>query len=81
MDDYLAKKSSIKKVNSEDEAIFENKISEISKSPEDIKMNYCNVIKECWNFKIDCILAIIASFLMGLLKYSKGQWRVMELMH
>ena len=39
LEDYLNKKSSIKRVNKDEEVTFENRISEIAKSPEEVKMN------------------------------------------
>ena len=56
---YLNKKSTIKRVNTDEEVTFENRIFEIAKSPEDIKMNYCNIVREYWNYKFDFIITII----------------------
>ena len=70
--EILNKKSTIKRVDTNEEVTFENKISEIEKSPEDIKMNYCNVVRECWNFKLDFILTIITCVGLGVVKIFEG---------
>ena len=45
IEELLRKKSTVRKVNTNEEVSFENRIHEISKSPDDIKMNYCNVVR------------------------------------
>ena len=72
IDDYLNKKSTIKRVNTDEEVTFENRISEIAKSPEDIKMNYCNIVRECWNYKFDFIITIITCVGLGVVKIFEG---------
>ena len=72
IEELLRKKSTIRKVNTNEEVSFENRIHEISKSPDDIKMNYCNVVRECWNFKADFILTIIACVGLGVVKVFEG---------
>ena len=72
IEELLRKKSTVRKVNTNEEVSFENRIHEISKSPDDIKMNYCNVVRECWNFKADFILTIIACVGLGVVKVFEG---------
>ena len=64
LEEYLSRKST----NTDEEVTFENRISEISKSPEDVKMNYWNVVKECWNYKLDFILTVVPCLCIGLVK-------------
>ena len=35
-------------------------------------MNYCNVVRECWNYKVDFISTIIACLGIGIVKTYKG---------
>ena len=55
----LGKYTDGSRVNTDEEVTFENRIFEIAKSPEDIKMNYCNIVREYWNYKFDFIITII----------------------
>ena len=73
MEENLIRKSStIRRVKTDEEVTFENRISEIAKSSEDIKMNYCNVVKECWNYKFDFIVTIITCVGLGIVKVFEG---------
>ena len=72
IEENLLRQTSTKATNVEEEVIFENRISEIAKSPEDVKMNYCNIVRECWHYKIDFILTIITCIGLGVVKIFEG---------
>ena len=72
IEENVLRQTSTKATNPDEEVIFENRISEIVKSPEDIKMNYCNVVRECWYYKIDFILMIIPMIILGVVKIFEG---------
>jgi ABC-type multidrug transport system fused ATPase/permease subunit len=66
-EEYLRKISSIKRINTEEEVHFERRDNEISKSPDDVKLKSCNIIKELWTNKCDFIFALLSTLIYGII--------------
>ena len=64
-EEYLAKMSSIKTHNTNEEVHFENRVKEIAKSPDDISAGFCNVFKDSWNYKCDLLFGCFSALLLG----------------
>ena len=71
-DEYIRRMTTTKRANTDEEVQFERRDKEIAKTPDDVSMNYCNVIREAWNFKLDFILAILSAVCLGLLQIFEG---------
>ena len=46
---------------------FKNYDKEISKSPEDVHITFCTILKDLWLFKFDFFLGLISSILIGVI--------------
>ena len=66
-EEYLRKMSSIKRINTEEEVHFERRDNEIAKSPDDVKLKSCNIIKELWTNKCDFIFALLSTLIYGII--------------
>ena len=66
-EEYIRKMTSIKRINTEDEVHFERRDNEISKSPDDVSLNFCTIIKELWNYKFDFVFTIISLIILGII--------------
>jgi len=64
--------TSIKRVNTEEEVQFERRDKEISKSPDDVNVGFCTLLKDLWNFKADFIIACIAAIAIGVFQPFSG---------
>ena len=64
-EEYIRKMTSIKRVKTEDEVHFERRDNEISKSPDDVSLSLCSIIKDLYNFKFYFIFSLITVALEG----------------
>jgi len=71
-EEYIRKMTSIKRINTEDEVHFERRNNEISKSPDDVSLSICSIIKELWNFKLDFVLSFISLIILGVIPPLSG---------
>ena len=71
-DEYIRKITSIKRVNTDEEVHFENKVKELYKSPDNISLKIGNIIKEFLTNKLDFILAFLSCIILGFLVPFKG---------
>ena len=71
-EDYLRKMTTIKRVNTEDEVHFERRDNEISKSPDDVSLNCCSIIRDLFTFKLDFILGVISLIIIGVFPALSG---------
>ena len=71
-EEYLAKMTSMKTHNTDEEVHFERRDKEISKSPEDVSAGLCTVFKDSWNFKLEIIVGCLASIALGALNPVNG---------
>ena len=71
-EEYIRKMSSIKRVNTDEEVHFERRDKEISKSPDDISLGFCTIIRDLLYFKFDFILSLIAAIALGVLSPFQG---------
>ena len=74
-EEYVRKMTSIKRVNTEEEVHFERRDNEISKSPDDISLNCCSIIKDLFAFKLDFILGVISLIIIGVFPPLSGFFR------
>ena len=61
-----------KRVNTDEEVHFDSRINEISKSPDDVKINFCKILKEFCQYKLKFILPIVLNFALGAFPPLKG---------
>ena len=71
-EEYIRKMTSTKRANTDEEVQFENREKEISKSPDDVKVGLCTLLKDLWNFKLDFIMACIAALALGVFQPFNG---------
>ena len=45
-EDYIRRMTTTKRVNTDEEVHFDSRINEISKSPDDVKINFCKILQE-----------------------------------
>ena len=64
-EEYIRKITSIKRVNTEEEVQFERRDHEISKSPDDVHIGLCTILRDIWNFKGDFIIGCISAVIYG----------------
>ena len=65
-EELLRKMTPVKTGKTDEEVHFENRLQEISKSPEDVKIQPCKIIKELWtDYKLDCLIGIIGGILFA----------------
>ena len=64
-DEYIKKMTSIKRVNTDEEVQFERRDQEISKSPDDVHIGLCTILRDIWNFKVDFIIGCISAIIYG----------------
>ena len=74
-EEYIRKMSIIKRVNTEEEVHFERRDNEISKSPDDVSLSFCSILKELWNFKSYSIFALITLIIFGIFPPFKGLYQ------
>ena len=66
-EEFIRKISSIKIGDTDEEVHFDNHLQEIAKSPEDVKIQPCKIIKELWqDYKLDCLIGIIGGILFAI---------------
>ena len=65
IEEYIRKITSIKRVNTEEEVQFERRDHEISKSPDDVHIGLCTILRDIWNFKGDFIIGCISAVIYG----------------
>ena len=73
-EEYIRKMTSVKRTNTDEEVHFENRINEISKSPDDVKVGFCILLKDLWKFKVDFIIACIAALALGIFQPFNGYY-------
>ena len=71
-EEYIRKMTSTKRANTDEEVQFENREKEISKSPDDVKVGLCTLLKDLWKFKLDFIMACIAALALGVFQPFNG---------
>ena len=71
-EEYIRKMTSMKRVNTDEEVHFERKDNEISKSPDDVSIGFCTVLKDLWNFKLDFILGCALPIVSCAIETIKG---------
>ena len=71
-DEYIRKMTSMKRVNTNDEVHFERKDEELSLSPDNVKLNFCKILKILMNDKCHFIFALISSIIYGVFPILKG---------
>ena len=71
-EEYIRRLTSEKRVNTDEEVHFENRENEISKSPDDISLNCCDILKELCTYKCDLFFVIICAILLGPFSPFKG---------
>jgi len=71
-EEYIRKMTCIKRVNTEDEVRFERRNNEISKSPDDVSLSICTIIKESLNFKFYFVLSFISLIILGVIPPLSG---------
>ena len=71
-EEYIRRLTSEKRVNTDEEVHFENRENEISKSPDDISLNCCDILKEFCTYKCDLFFVIICAILLGPFSPFKG---------
>ena len=59
--------TSIKRVKTEEEVHFERRDNEISKSPNDVSLSFCSILKDLFTFKCYFIACVIACALVGII--------------
>jgi len=64
-EEYIRKMTSIKRVNTDEEVQFERRDNEISKSPDDVNIGLCTILRDLWNFKGDFIIGCISAVIFG----------------
>ena len=71
-DEIIRKKTSIKRVNTEEEVQFERKDKEISLKEQDVPLRVCNIFRELGDFKLDIALACLGAAILGCLSPVNG---------
>ena len=71
-DENFIKTTSSGVLNTNEEVKFENRINEISKTPENVSLGFCTIFKDLWNHKLDLILACLSATLLGVCQPFKG---------
>ena len=71
-EEYIRRKTSTKRVNTSEEVHFERRDKEIAKSPDDISLGLCTIIKDLWNFRLEFILSIISAILLSAFQPVEG---------
>ena len=64
-EEYIRKMTSIKRVKTEEEVHFERRDNEISKSPNDVSLSFCSILKDLFTFKCYFIVFVITAALVG----------------
>ena len=65
-EEIIRQKTSIRRVNTDEEVHFENKINELAVAPEDVVIDPTKIIKELWTrYKLETIFGTIAIILLG----------------
>ena len=71
-EDFIRRMTSTKRVNTDEEVHFESKISEISKSPDDVHINICNIFKDFCHYKLTFIFSVVLDIALGAFPPLKG---------
>ena len=71
-EEYIRRLTSIKTRNTDEEVHFENREKEISKTPDDISLNLCKLMKELCISKCDLFFILICTILLGPIPPFKG---------
>ena len=72
-EEIIRKQTSIRRVNTDEEVHFENRINELAVSPDDVVIHPTEIIKELWaRYKLECILGLIAILLLGVTSPVQG---------
>ena len=71
-DEIIRKMTSIKRVNTNEEVHFERRDEELSLSPDNVKLQFCKIIKIFWLYKFKFIFGILVTIICGALPVIKG---------
>ena len=71
-EEYIKKNTTIKRSNTEEEVHFERRDNEISKSPDDVSIGFCTIMKDLWMYKLDFIIACLSAIILGVVQPFKG---------
>ena len=74
-EEYIRKMTSIKRVNTDEEVHFERRDNEISKSPDDVSLSFCSIMKDLWNYKLYSIFALISLIIYGVFPPFRGLYQ------
>ena len=71
-EEYIRRMTTTKRTNTDEEVHFESKINEISKTPDDVSINFCKLLKEFCHYKLGFILPVILDISLGAFPPLKG---------